>query len=203
LRLGSPSQKQLELESPMLTLNPFRASPGLLQKGAALLSLALVSLILASCTAKLVPPCPPVRIDNATAFVTKFKDGPGRDVTDIEYQAEILGFKGQCVYGTDRVDVVIDIDFALTSGAAVSSGTAPLYYFVAIPQFFPADTGKKVLQVNRKLPGKPAMRETFTESEVRVRIPLLKDQAGAAFDVYVGFQLDNAQLEYNRSRMQR
>jgi hypothetical protein len=187
----------------MLTLNPFRARPALFQMGAALLSLTLVSLILAGCTAKLVPPCPPVRIDNATATVTKFKDGPGRDVTDIEYQAEILGFKGQCVYGTERVDVIVDIDFALTSGPAISGGTAPLYYFVAIPQFFPAEDGKKILQVNRRLPAKPALRETFTESGVRVRIPLQKDQAGAAFDVYIGFQLDNAQLEYNRSRMQR
>jgi len=170
---------------------------------APLLSAILVLTVLGGCARQIVPPCPPVRVDNATASVTKFKDGPGRDVTDIEYQAEILGYKGQCIYGDESVEVVFDVDMALTSGPAVAGGTAPLYYFVAVPQFFPDPAGKQILQVTRKLPAKPALRETFTESGVRVRIPLKPEQAGASFDVYVGFQLDNAQLEYNRTRAQR
>jgi hypothetical protein len=160
-------------------------------------------LVLSACTRKLVPPCPPVRVDNATSTVTKFKDGPGRDITDIEYQAEILGYKGQCDYNKDSVDVIFDVDMALTNGPAAKDGSVPLYYFVALPQFFPDAAGKQILQVTRKVPAKPGQRETFTESGVRVRIPLKADQAGAAFDVYVGFQVDNTQLEYNRTRTQR
>lgn len=155
---------------------------------------------LAGCNRGIVPPCPPVRVDSATASVTKFKDGPGRDLADIEYQAEIVGFKGQCIYDDDEVEVRLDVDFAVTGGPAAKAGSAPLYYFIAIPQFFPSPDGKRIMAINRKLPARPAARETFTESDVRVAIPLKKDQAGAAFDVYVGFQPDAAQLEYNRAR---
>ena len=160
----------------------------------------LAAVALAGCQRDFVPPCPPVRVDNATASLTKFKDGPGRDVTDIEYQAEILGYKGQCKYSKDAVEVTFDVDFAVTGGPASKGGSTPLYYFVAIPQFFPNDPGKRILEVIHKLPEKAGQRETFTESGVYVKIPLKKDEAGASYDVYVGFQPDNEQLEYNRSR---
>ena len=163
----------------------------------------IAGLVLSGCAQRLVPPCPSVRVDAATAGFTKFKDGPGRDLTDIEYQADIVGFKGECDYDDEEVQVTFNVDFALTGGAAAKGGEAPLYYFVAIPQFFPTAEGKRVMKVNHRLPARTGARETFSESGVTVTIPLKKDQAGASFDVYVGFQLDAAQLEYNRSRSTR
>ena len=160
-------------------------------------------LALSGCAQRLVPPCPSVRVDAATAGFTKFKDGPGRDLTDVEYQADIVGFKGECDFDDEEVEVTINVDFALTGGAAAKGGEAPLFYFVAIPQFFPTAEGKRVLKASHRLPARTGARETFTESGVTVVIPLKKDQAGASFDIYVGFQLDNAQLEYNRSRANR
>ena len=179
----------------MLTLRSLAA-----RRCALSIPLVLVLAALAGCNNRMVPPCPPVRVDSATANLTKFKDGPGRDAADVEYQAEIVGYKGQCVYGDDKVEVIFDVDFAVTGGSAAKAGEAPLYYFVAIPQFFPSVDGKRVIEIKHSLPAKPAARQTFTESNVHVTIPLKKDQAGAAFDVYVGFQLDNNQLEFNRSR---
>ena len=193
----------------MLTLRPFRARPRLfwslffwpsLVGHLPCLCVIPVLVVLAGCNHSMVPPCPPVRVDSATASLTKFKDGPGRDITDIEYQVEIVGYKGQCDYSKDSVQVVFDIDFAVTGGPASKGGSAPLYYFVAIPQFFPAETGKRIIQVAAKLPARAGAREVFTESNVSVKIPLKKDEAGASYDVYAGFQLDNQQLEYNRLR---
>ena len=83
-----------------------------------------------------------------------------------------------------------------------ASGSTPLYYFVAIPQFFPQPPGKRIMQVIHSLPAKAGTREVFTESNVSVRIPLKKDEAGASYDIYLGFQPDNEQLEYNRSHEQ-
>ncbi|MBY0512265.1 MAG: hypothetical protein K2P94_19190 [Rhodospirillaceae bacterium] len=160
-------------------------------------------LVVAGCSSKPIPPCPNVRVDSATSTLTKFKDGPGRDVTDIEYQAEITGYNGQCVHHEDEVDVTFDVDFAVTGGPAAKGGTAPLYYFVAIPQFFPEPTGKRIIDTQAKLPDQANARTRFQETGVRVTIPLKKDQPAAGFDVYVGFQLDNAQLDFNRSRMQK
>jgi len=182
----------------MLTLRSFRAG-----QPALVISVIVALFGLAACKTKMVPPCPIVRVDNATASLTQFRDGLGREAGDVEYLAEIRGFKGQCDFGENEVEVSFDVDFAVTGGAAAKGGETTLYYFVAIPQFFPSEDGKRVLSVNRKLPAGPGQRETFTESGVRVKIPLKENQAGAAFDVYVGFQLNNAQLEYNRSRANR
>src|SRR5262245_59495525 len=126
----------------MLILRPLRARPRLFRSLSAILVLAA----LAGCNRGMVPPCPPVRVDNATASLTKFKDGPGEDAADIEYQAEILGYKGQCIYNKDSVRVSIDVDFAITAGPASKADTVTLYYFVAIPQFFPQASGKRIMQ---------------------------------------------------------
>lgn len=187
-------------ESPVLTLRPLPVRRRPLRNGVYAVAAVLMLTVLAGCNRGIVPPCPPVRVDSATASLTKFKDGPGRELADIEYQAEIIGFKGECIYDDEEVDVVFDVDFAITGGAAAKAGAAPIHYFVAIPQFFPSPDGKRVMALNRKLPARAAERQTFTESNVRVTIPLTKDQAGAAFDVYIGFQLDGAQLQYNRDR---
>ena len=161
---------------------------------------AFLAIAVAGCSSKVVPPCPLVRIDNATAGLTKFKAGPGRDVTDIEYQAEIVGYKGQCVHDEGQVELIFDVDLAVIGGPAAKGGSAPLYYFVAIPQFFPSPAGKRVIEAKVSLPARSGARQRVTESNVRVKIPLKKDQAAASFDVYVGFQLDADQLAYNRSR---
>ncbi len=170
--------------------------------GAVIPAVALLAL-LAGCNNRLVPPCPGVRVDSATASLTKFRDGPGRDITDIEYEARIAGFKGECVQDSEEVEVIFDVDFALAGGPASKAGSVTLYYFVAIPQFFPSESGKKVMEIRHALPGRAAVPARFTEKNVRVRIPLKKDQPAASFDVYVGFQLTPEQVDHNRAAMQR
>lgn len=183
----------------MLTLRPFRAQLAMFA------ILLLVAVTVSGCARKIVLPCPNVRVDSATASLTKFKDGPvnaqgGREVSDIEYQADIAGYKGTCEYDDDNVEVTFSVDFTVTGGAAAKGGSAPLYYFVAIPQFFPAENGKRIMKTTHKLPARAGTRESFSESGLSVTIPIKKDQAGASYDIYIGFQLDAAQIDYNRSK---
>src|SRR5262249_34440324 len=94
-------------------------------------------IVLASCANgdKVPPPCPEVRVDSATAEFTKFRDGPGRAAGDVEYRAELVGFKGSCKVRPDRqADVSMDADFTITPGPALKAGDQPIYFFVAIPQ---------------------------------------------------------------------
>ena len=176
----------------MFTKSLFRASR-LLPFAAVPFALAA----LAGCGAdKIIPPCPPVRIDAATAALTKFKDGAAQDMNNMEYRAEIVGYKGECVFKDDKVELTMDIDFVYEAGPA-SSGAAKVPYFVAIPQFFPRAEGKRVLELTAKPDGKGAQR--IRESNVHATIPLKKNEPAAAYDVYVGLQLTAQQLEYNRA----
>ncbi len=164
-------------------------------------TVCLLAVLVASCGADpLAAACPQVRVDSTTANLTKFREGAGRDLSDVEYQAEIVGFKGECVVDKDSAEVIMDIDFAIANGPAGKAGPVSIYYFVAIPQFFPKTEGKKVIEIKRDLPGRATAPARVKESSVRVTIPLKKDQAAAGFDVYIGLQLTTDQLEYNRTR---
>lgn len=171
-------------------------SPG--QSSPVVRACALLALLaLSGCGAdKIVPPCPPVRIDTATAVMTKFKDGAAQDMANMEYRAELVGYKGQCTFKDDRVELSMDIDFAFEAGPA-ARGEVKVPYFVAIPQFFPRPEGKRVLEFNANEGKKGAQR--IREANVRTIIPLKKDEPAAAFDVYIGLQLTQQQLEYNRA----
>lgn len=155
----------------------------------------LLLLGLTACGAdRIVPPCPPVRIDNATAALTKFKDGAAQDPANIEYRAELVGYKGQCVFKDDRVELSMDIDFAFEAGPAAAGGLK-VPYFVAIPQFYPRPEGKRVLEFAGPSSKGP---QRVREANITTVIPLKKDEPAASYDVYIGMQLTPAQLEYNR-----
>lgn len=163
----------------------------------------ILGLVISSCATGPVPPCPPVRVDSATATMTKFRDGPSRDLSDVEYQVEVTGFEGECVFGENTVEVLLDVDFRVTSGSAAQAGPISFFYFAAIPQYFPQPAGKKVFEIQTELLGGATRPVTLTESDVSIEIPLSKDRPAASFDVYLGLQLSDDQLEFNRQRMSR
>ena len=163
------------------------------------ISVVLLS-VLAGCALEPVPPCPEIRIDSSTARLTDFASGRGRDITDIAYEAEIVSFEGTCEFDDDGVEVTMDMDIMISGGPAAEPGPIDLYYFVAIPRFHPDPAGKKIFDRRYTIPRSGARRERITESNIRVFIPLEDKLLAGAYDVYLGFQLNDEQLEYNRSR---
>ncbi|HCX14541.1 MAG TPA: hypothetical protein DGZ24_04420 [Rhodospirillaceae bacterium] len=183
----------------MYCIRSFFARPRLIAIPGHLLLAAIIS----GCANTVPPPCPPVRVDSITATMTKFRDEVSQDLSDVEYQGKIIGFKGECVFYEEEVEVLLDIDFQIISGPAAQAGPVSLYYFAAIPQFFPTLSGKKVFEIQRRLTGGATSPQSFTESNVSVKIPLKEKQPAASFDVYLGFQLSDEQLQFNRLRMAR
>ncbi len=177
-------------------------SRAFLPAGAAVLMAAL----LAGCAPdRTIPPCPSVRVDNATANLTQFGPGPGREVGDIAYQAEIVNYTGSCTQdleddGTGEAEIEMNVEFAMATGAAAQAGDVPLYYFVAIPRLAPDPAAKQIFEVRRKSQGGASKAERWTES-ISITLPIIKDRPAAAFDIYVGFQLTDEQLAFNRTRL--
>ena len=149
-----------------------------------------------------VPACPTVRFLRDADKVTVYRPGPGRDITDILYEAKLEGFVGDCEYvGDDGVfrEVVLSLraKFNLARGPADSTRIAELKYFVAIPEFFPAPEGKRQFVRRVKFPiGRNNI--TINDDFVEIRIPLTKDRKGPGSRVYIGFNLTQDQLNLNR-----
>lgn len=147
-------------------------------------------------------PCPQVSMLADTSRITKFREGPGRDITDIEYEAEIGAYKGECVYkDDDSVELTLTVAIDAMRGPAAAGNTIETSYFIAIPAFYPSPAAKSVLPIRVEFP-ENISKVRFRDEDVVMRIPL-KGKAGTEFEVFLGFQLTPDQLEYNRRQGRR
>jgi hypothetical protein len=153
------------------------------------------------------PECPEIAIVQDLAELTLFAPGGGRDLTDVTLEARIAEFGGFCNTdideddGTGEVEVDLEVLFQATRGPASTARTANVTYFIAI-----ADRNENILA-----------RETF-ESELEFEgnrnriayveeltqtIPLRDGKVGEDFKIFIGFQLNDEQLKYNRNKLGR
>lgn len=146
-------------------------------------------------------PCPNFLILGEAEDMTQFRAGPGRDITDVEFRAAIVNFRGTCEHTRSVVEAEFFVEIVIRRGPANRSREASLEYFVAIPRFHPAPAGKKTFAV--KVTFEANETRVFYRDEIALEIPLGSGEVGANYDVYLGFQLDPEQLEYNRRRRAR
>ncbi len=177
-----------------------------------LAGVALLAMLVSGCTAyewafgkSERPPCPRVSVLAEAATVTKFRDGPGRDLIDILYSGEIGGVRSSCEYDID--DDTGEGTLTVTVGVLINGARGPadreragiFEYFVAIPSFYPRPEGRGVFTARLEFPGN-LTRNRIEDRPVDLTIPINGSSKGADFNVLVGFQLSREELEYNRRR---
>ncbi|OAN56871.1 hypothetical protein [Magnetospirillum moscoviense] len=167
-----------------------------------LLPLAALALVpaLASCSVfqkKEPPPCPPVYILGDAGTLTKYKDGKGRDLTDVEFEAEINGFQGDCKYDEKGALVEIQVSFAIKRGPGDTDRKAEFTYFAAVPLFYPAKDAKAEFPVSVEFP-QATNYVRYTDEPVVLRIPVKDSDIIQNYEIYLGFQATQEQLERNR-----
>jgi hypothetical protein len=174
---------------------------GLRWRAAAPLALAAVA-ALAGCKQRDdvgTPPCPKVAVLAEAAHLAVFRDGTGRDLTDIKYEADIGRISGECIYKKKNTSVTVDMKLMITAkrGPADRDHIADFVYFVAV-----VDAQSNIL-ARKEFPGEiefaPDQAQVVTQEELEEIIQLKKDQPGSDFDVLVGFKLDHEQVERNRA----
>jgi hypothetical protein len=179
-------------------------------------AVGLLALLLGACTFNLpslpdlnpfsdnIPPpaCPRVAVLKDADKLTRFAPGPGRDLTDIMLQAEIVSFVGSCVHEGDApnytsVNMTIRVGVEITRGPANRDRNVDLKYFVRIPQFYPRPEGNSVMTIKTAF---PQNRDTiqYADEPIDLTIPLHGKQVGRDYEVFLGFVLTPEQLEYNR-----
>ncbi len=146
-------------------------------------------------------PCPPVRLEATTSELTRFRAGPGRDLTDVVVTAEITGYRGTCEYDDDDNTVRLDLQlgFRAALGPAAESRRQSFDYYVAIPRFLPDPAGKQVFTAELEFPDN-VDRVRYSGEEVSVTVPLGQGDSALDYPVYLGFQLTPAQVDYNRDQ---
>jgi len=147
------------------------------------------------------PPCPPILVLKDTAMMTSFNPGSGRDITDISFAGRISDFRAECVYEKDlsKVEIKMSVVFILTRGAGNRNRRVGFRYYVAMPHFHPRPEGKKVFVKETEFQGNRA-RLGLVE-EVNLEIPIEANVKREQYRIFIGFQLTDEQVKYNRSRL--
>jgi len=154
--------------------------------------------------------CPPVSILTEANRMTVFRPGPGRDLSDIAYEAQITTFEGNCTYLAankeqekinkyQEVTLSLRPRFRVTPGPALTGQRITLNYFVAMPAYYPSPEGRADFARAIDIPPTRTPIE-FTDTEIQINIPLGENRAGPSTEVYLGFALTEEQLKQNRGR---
>lgn len=127
---------------------------------------------------------------------TKFHPGPGRDLTDVQYQVRLVDVTSQCSYDSKGVDVQMRAGFALELGPANPDRNAAYDFFVAITDPSNEIVAKRIFTTPITFPSNVGYVEHL--EELQQRIPLPKGGSAADYRIIVGLQLTKDELEYNR-----
>jgi len=140
--------------------------------------------------------CPQGLILADASEVTIFRDGPGRDLTDVVAQARVADVVIDCKPERRQVRVDLQVAIAAERGPANRTGKLPIDYFVAI-----IDPQGQVMT-------RQGFRMNFEWPENRVRIGQIDDleprisieapEKAPAYQIWVGLQLTEEQLAWNR-----
>ncbi len=169
--------------------------------GARLGLVAAAAMILAACGAisrEPPGPCPRVSIVSDASQLTQFRDGPGEDLIDILYNADITRIDMSCTYnraGTE-VDSTSSIRMLVARGPASNVTEATVSFFVAIVDENQVVIGRERFTSTFIL--QRSQRRSGVVEEIAQIIPMPPGLTGANYEILIGFELTDAQLAYNR-----
>ena len=143
------------------------------------------------------PPCPRVRMLADTANLVDYR-GPGRDLTDVAFEAEIAGVDAVCDYNKARTEVTVTTKISLvgTRGPATPGAAAlEVPFYVAITDVSENIIAKETF--GSKMDFQQSRRRVGVVEEITQTIPLA-GRRPAEYEILVGLQLTADQLEFNR-----
>lgn len=144
-------------------------------------------------------PCPAVGVLQGADHITLVR-GAGTDLADVMAKAEFGRVVSKCEYNTSDSTIKVDIAYEGIAelGPAATSRSLVLDTFVAVTRRFNAFDNKKIYQVPVTFePGQNRVR--FVQNIDGTVIPYGGDADGRIYQILIGFQLTQQQLDYNRT----
>jgi hypothetical protein len=140
------------------------------------------------------PACPQASLLPEAADLTRYRPGSAHDLTDLVLQARVVTVSGKCQPGPNAnlLDASVRVTMELDRGPAAPGRTADVTYFVAVAQ------GQRILDKHvygNRVAFPPNLDKVWLTSDpVFMRLPVSVGASGAAYTVWVGFQLTPAEM---------
>lgn len=172
--------------------------------------MALSVFAVAACGTGDEPPpgqiCPRISVLGDADTLTRFAAGPGRDLTDVDFELQVVDIQFGCAFVEDVNDnpilaVAVAPVFEADRGPANADREARFQYFVAIADPGQRILNKRVFDMRVEFPGNRS-RVTVSPMDppVSVDIPPRPGLSGPDYHVFIGLQLTPDELGYNRRR---
>ncbi len=167
-------------------------------------TLLLTSLLLAACQSgqenSNLPPCPQVNILSDASRLTVYRDGPGRDLTDVLVDAQMEAVGGSCLYTRKMDGVTVDVVLRMRAlrGPASTGTGADLTYFVAVTNKDREIVAREEFPIRIEFPANAS--QVAASDELEQVIPLRGGARAEDYAIFIGFKLTPEQVERNRAR---
>lgn len=165
---------------------------------------AVLALAVAGCGSTPEPAeCPPVSVLSEAASLTRFAPGPGRDLVDVDFRAELTDLRSGCVYakeegGASKLVVAVGPAIAATRGPANENRKADFQYFVSVVGADADILNKQLFPVSVTFPGNSTRVDVVQDDPpVSIDLPIAAEGEGY-YEILLGLQLSEDELLYNR-----
>jgi len=143
------------------------------------------------------PGCPSGLILADASAATVFRDGAGRDLTDILAQIRIADLAVDCKIQRQSVTVDLQVAIAAERGPANAAGRQEVGYFVALVDPAGQIRSRQGFSVGFAWPENRLLVGAVEEFEPRIAIAAPEE--AARWSIWVGLQLTEEQLRRNRA----
>lgn len=155
----------------------------------------------------IILPCPDYFILADAAEVVQYREGNGRDLTDVNFEGRMENIHMSCLTKIDKetkvgeMEVQIAFEFVATRGPANKSRAAEYPYF-----FYITNLDKKILYREQSTVGVDfsgnRSKLLFRSDPIAISLPLRPEVTSKNYLIYGGLLLSREQLETNRRRRQ-
>ncbi|HSE79118.1 MAG TPA: hypothetical protein VLG66_14060 [Alphaproteobacteria bacterium] len=174
-----------------------------IRRARAAIALSLLAAgVLSACGSRQPPaPCPTAVIVTDLASITRFRDGPGRDVLDVRSQGEIFDVLVQCDYGRSGATVDLQVAIRAARGPADTERRVEFTYFVAIESPSGAIVAKEQFVAAYEF--RDNRTTVGSVEELVPAIPGATRQTGPGYRLLIGFQLTPEEIAWNQRQRPR
>ena len=152
--------------------------------------------------------CPDYLVIADAANLVRFRDGPGRDLIDVDFETEIIRVQLACTSNIDRktrvgtLDVEVFVSFRAQRGPANRSRKGRFDYFISVVGRDNRILYREAFAINVGFPGNKT-RLLLRSEPVTLEIPITPKRASRSFRIFAGLELSRDELEFNRRRRQK
>jgi hypothetical protein len=138
------------------------------------------------------PPCPTVLLLKGAERTADYRPGPDTRPSDLRYLAVLTDLVSICRYEAGGVDVALRFNLIAEQGPAYAGGPLQLTYFVASLGPDRQILSKPLFDAITEFPA--GQQRAGSSQEMTVHMPGVTPATGPQYSVFVGFQLDEAEM---------